>query len=104
MYRNLCHIYWDDNALKSHPAICAGCSKQGFMDEYRSETVVVNAPHGDYVFSVMTNHDKDHSYAHNSEANVFIRNLSALLWHYFEPKDNWQQPDGYDKFMNKDNE
>jgi beta-lactamase class A len=104
MYRNLCHIYWDDNALEAIPPYVQAAAKQGFVDESRSETVMVNAPHGDYVFCVMTNHDKDRSYAHDSEANVFIRNVSALLWHYFEPKYNWQQPDGYDKFMNKDNE
>jgi len=104
MYRNLGHIYWDDNALESIPPYVQTASKQGFVDESRSETVVVNAPHGDYVFSVMTNHDKDHSYAHDAEANVFIRNVSALLWHYFEPKDKWQQPEGYDMFMNKDDE
>lgn len=104
MYRNLCHIYWDDNALEAIPPYVQAASKQGFVDEARSETVMVNAPHGDYVFSVMTNHDKDHSYGHDAEPNVFIRNVSALLWHYFEPKDKWQQPEGYDQFMNKDDE
>lgn len=104
MYRNLCHIYWDDNALQSIPPYVQAAAKQGFIDECRSETVMVNAPHGDYVFCVMTNHDKDHSYAHDSEANTFIRNVSALLWHYFEPKDKWRQPEGYNKFMNTDNE
>lgn len=102
MYRNLCHIYWDDNALQSIPPYVQVASKQGFVDESRSETVVVNAPHGDYVFCVMTSHDKDQSYVHDSEANTFIRNVSALLWHYFEPKDKWREPEGYDKYMNKD--
>ena len=104
MYRNLCHIYWDDNALESIPPYIQAASKQGVVDASRSETLMVNAPHGDYVFSIITKNNKDHSYAHSSEANTFIRNVSALLWHYFEPGDKWQQPDRYDKFMNKDNE
>jgi beta-lactamase class A len=104
MYRNLCHIYWDDNALESIPPYVQAASKQGFVDASRSETVLVNAPHGDYVFSIITNHNLDHGYGHNSGANTLIRNVSALLWHYFEPGDKWQQPASYDKFMNKDNE
>jgi len=104
MYRNLCHIYWDDNALEAIPPYIQAAGKQGFVDASRSETVLVNAPHGDYVFSVITNHNQDHHYRHDSEANTFIRNVSAVLWHYFEPGDKWQQPVGYDKFMNKDNE
>jgi beta-lactamase class A len=104
MYRDLCHIYWDDNALQAIPPYIQAASKQGFVDASRSETVLVNAPHGDYVFSVITNHNQDHSYAHNSEANTFIRNVSALLWHYFEPQDKWLEPDGFDQFMNKDSE
>jgi beta-lactamase class A len=103
MYRNLCHIYWD-NALESIPPYVQAASKQGFVDASRSETLMVNAPNGDYVFSVITKNNKDHSYAHDSEANTFIRNVSALLWHYFEPDDKWQQPEGFDQFMNKDNE
>jgi beta-lactamase class A len=104
MYRNLCHIYWDDNALQAIPPYIQAASKQGFVDASRSETVLVSAPHGDYVFSIITNHDKDKSYGHNSGPNTLIRNISALLWHYFEPGDKWQQPAGYDKFMNTDDE
>jgi beta-lactamase class A len=104
MYRNLSHIYWDDNAISQVPPYIQTASKQGFVDASRSETVVVSAPHGDYVFSIITNHQKDTTYKHNNEAFVLIRNVSALLWHYFEPDDKWQQPVGYDKFMNVDSE
>jgi beta-lactamase class A len=104
MYRNLCHIYWDDNALSQLPPYVQAASKQGFVDASRSETVLVNAPHGDYVFSIITNHQKDQNYHHDNEAFKLIRSVSALLWHYYEPESKWQQTDGYDKFMNKDNE
>jgi len=104
MYRNLSHIYWDDNALSAIPPYVQAASKQGFVDESRSETVLVNAPHGDYVFSIITNHQKDTSYKHDSEPFVLIRSVSALLWHYFEPDSKWQPAAGFDKYMNRDDE
>ena len=104
MYRNLGHIYWDDNALSQIPPYVQTASKQGFVDQSRSETVFVNAPHGDYVFSIITNHQKDKSYKHDNEGFVLIRNVSALLWHYFEPGSTWQQRARDEKFMNTDSE
>src|SRR5476649_2206176 len=59
MYRNMGRIYWDDKALSQIPPYIHTISKQGAVDESKSETVLVNAPHGDYVFSVITNHNKD---------------------------------------------
>src|SRR3569832_1642396 len=58
MYRDLIRIYWDDKALSQIPPYVQAASKQGAVDEAKSETVLVNAPHGDYVFSVMTNNNK----------------------------------------------
>jgi beta-lactamase class A len=104
MYRNLCHIYWDDNALSQVPPYVQAASKQGFVDQSRSETVLVNAPHGDYVFSIITNHQKDKSYKHDNEGFTLIRNLSALLWRYYEPDSKWQQEAKDEKFMNLDDE
>ena len=99
MYRNLCHIYWDDNALEAIPPYVQAAAKQGFVDESRSETVVVNAPHGDYVFSIITNNNKDQRWVPDNEAEVMIRKLSALIWHYYEPKSDWNPAAGIDKFM-----
>lgn len=104
MYRNLSHIYWDDNALLEIPPYIQAASKQGFVDESRSETVLVNAPHGDYVFSIITNHQKDKSYKHDNEGFALIRKVSALLWHYYEPDSKWQQRAPDQKFMNTDDE
>ncbi len=104
MYRNLSHIYWDDNALSQIPPYVQAASKQGFVDESRSETVLVNAPHGDYVFSIITNHQKDHSYKHDNEGFVLIRKVSELLWHYYEPDSKWKQDAKDTKFMNTDEE
>jgi len=104
MYRDLCHIYWDDNALLSIPPYIQAASKQGFVNASRSETVLVNAPHGDYVFSIITNHQKDQSYKHDNEGFTLIRKVSALLWHYYEPDSKWTQKAKDTMFMNTDEE
>jgi beta-lactamase class A len=61
--------------------------------------VLVNAPHGDYVFSIITKNNKDQSWTPNNEAYVLIRKVSALLWHYYEPKDKWKPAPGIEKYM-----
>ena len=99
MYRDLVRIYWDDRSLSQIPPYVQAASKSGSVDEARSETVLVNAPHSDYVFSVMTNNNKDQSWTPNNEAHQLIRKISALLWHYFEPKSDWKPAPGIDKFM-----
>lgn len=99
MYRNLSRIYWDENALSQIPPYILAASKQGAVDAARSETVLVNAPHGDYVFSVMTNNIKDQSWTIDNEASQMIRKISALLWHYYEPGSHWKPAAGIAKFM-----
>ncbi|MBV8388940.1 MAG: serine hydrolase [Mucilaginibacter sp.] len=99
MYRNLARIYWDDKALSQIPPYVQAASKQGAVDEAKSETVMVNAPHGDYVFSIMTNNNKDQRWVPDNEAYILIRKISALLWHYYEPKSDWRPAPGIDKLM-----
>lgn len=99
MIRNMSRIYWDDKALSQIPPYIHTISKQGSVDESRSETVLVNAPHGDYVFSIITKNLKDQSWTPDNEAYILIKNLSALLWHYFEPKSKWRPPAGIEKYM-----
>jgi beta-lactamase class A len=99
MYRNLIRIYWDDKALSQIPPYIQAASKQGAVDEAKSETVLVNAPHGDYVFSVMTNNNKDQRWVPDNEAFLLIQKISALLWHYYEPKSTWKPADGIAKYM-----
>jgi len=99
MYRNMGRIYWDDKALSQIPPYIHTISKQGALTESKSETVLVNAPHGDYVFSVITNHNKDQRWTPDNEACNFIKQVSALLWHYYEPKSDWKPPVGMDKYM-----
>jgi beta-lactamase class A len=99
MYRNMVRIYWDDKALSQIPPYVQTISKQGAVDESRSETVLVNAPHGDYVFSIITNHNSDQSWTPENEAGILIKKVSALLWHYFEPGSTWKPANGMDKYM-----
>jgi beta-lactamase class A len=99
MYRNMVRIYWDDKALSQIPPYVQTISKQGAVDESRSETVLVNAPHGDYVFSIITNHNTDQSWTPDNEAGILIKKVSALLWHYFEPGSTWKPAKGIDKYM-----
>jgi len=99
MIRNMGRIFWDNTALSQIPPYIHTISKQGALDDYRSETVLVNAPHGDYVFSIITNHNKDQRWTEDNEADELIRKVSALLWHYFEPKNDWKPAPGIEKFM-----
>ncbi|HLL43548.1 MAG TPA: serine hydrolase [Segetibacter sp.] len=99
MIRNMSRIYWDETALSLIPPYVHTISKQGALNESRSETVLVYAPHGDYVFSVITKNNKDQRWTPDNEADVLIKKLSALLWHHFEPKNKWQPPRGIEKYM-----
>jgi beta-lactamase class A len=99
MYRDLIRIYWDDKALSQIPPYIQAASKQGALDESKSETVLVNAPHGDYVFSIITNNNKDQRWVPDNEAYRLIQKVSALLWHYYEPQSNWKPAEGVAKYM-----
>ncbi|HEX5555643.1 MAG TPA: serine hydrolase [Chitinophagaceae bacterium] len=98
MYRDLSHIYWDGNALSQIPPYVQTASKSGAVDASRSEVVLVNAPHGDYVFAVYTKDNKDQSWTPDNEAEGLIRKVSALLWHHFEPRSTWKPAQGMDGY------
>lgn len=98
MYRNMIRIYFDDQALSQIPPYVQVASKQGAVNQSRSEVVLVNAPHGDYVFCIATKNQKDTSWELSNEGWVLIRKLSALLWDHFEPQDNWTPAKGIEKY------
>jgi len=62
IYRNLIRIYYDSEALSQIPPYVQVASKSGAVDEARSEVLLVNAPHGDYAFSITTKNQKDTSW------------------------------------------
>ena len=90
MYRNLARIYWDGEALSEIPPYVHAASKQGAVDQSKSEVVLVNAPGGDYVFCVITKNQQDTSWVNENEGYVLLRNVSRTLWQYFEPKSKWK--------------
>jgi beta-lactamase class A len=90
MYRIMTHVFWDEYALSQIPPYVQAASKQGMVDDSRSEVVLVDAPHGDYVFYVATKNNKDQRWVPDNEAWVLARRVSALLWNYFEPRYGWK--------------
>jgi len=99
IYRNMTHIFWDSEALSQIPPTVQTASKSGAVDASRSEVVLVNAPHGDYVFCIITKNQKDISWNYGNEGWSVIRKLSNLLWEYYEPNFNWKQPIDMQKYF-----
>jgi beta-lactamase class A len=92
MYRALSRSYWDGNALSQLPPTVQAASKQGWVSRSRSEVVLVNAPHGDYVFCVITKDQEDERPYPESAGDRLIRDVSRLLWRHFEPNADWRPP------------
>jgi beta-lactamase class A len=86
MYRILSNVYYNERSLSQIPAHINSASKSGSLDDVRSEVVLVNAPSGDYVFSIFTKNNEDKSWDQTNEAENLTRKISNLLWNYFEPK------------------
>ena len=90
MKRCLGRNFWDeDEAISQIPPTIEVFSKNGCVDESRSEVLLVNAPHNPYIFCIFTKNNADTSWAHNNEAWTLARKISKLLWNYFEPKEKW---------------
>jgi len=90
IYRNLTRIYFDGESLSQIPPYVQVASKSGAVNRSRSEVVLVNAPHGDYVFCVITKNQKDESWTSDNEGYVLLRKVSKLLWDHFEPDSKWK--------------
>jgi beta-lactamase class A len=99
IYRHLTRIFWNGEALSQIPPNVQAASKQGAVDESRSEVVLVNAPHGDYVFCVITKNQEDTSWSYSNEGYVLIRKISALLWKFFEPEEPYRPPADLEKYL-----
>lgn len=90
MYRILSRIYWNEEALSQIPPYVQAASKQGAVNQSRSEVVLVNAPSGDYVFTVITKNQEDQSWEYDNEGFVLIREVSKILWKHYEPDSEWK--------------
>jgi len=101
MYRTMSHSYYDNFSLSQIPPYVQAASKQGMVDDSRSELVLVNAPHGDYVFYIATKNNQDQRWVVDNEAWELQRKVSAVLWHHFEPKSKWKPASGHEKYLEK---
>lgn len=98
MYRNLGRQFWDGEGLSQLPEYVKTGNKNGAVNRSRSETVLVHAPHGEYVYSIITKNQKDESWTRSNEGYELLRKVGALLWNYYEPKSNWKPVEGYEKW------
>ncbi|TAE32325.1 MAG: serine hydrolase [Cytophagales bacterium] len=98
MYRNLCRQYWDNDGLSQLPPEVKVGTKNGAVNRSRSEVVLVHAPHGEYVYCLMTKNQADESWERNNEGFELLRRVGALLWKHFEPKSTWKPVAGYEKW------
>lgn len=98
MYRNLGRQYWDNDGLAQLPLTVKTASKNGAVNQSRSEVVLVHAPHGEYVYCVMTKNQKDESWERSNEGFALLRNVGDILWRHFEPKSTWKPAVGHEKW------
>ena len=98
MIRMINRNYWDAEAVSQVPPYATVFSKSGALDAYRSEVVLVRGVSSAYVFCIITSNNSDTSWNYNNEAWKLIRNVSNVLWNYFEPKHQWILPEGSEKF------
>jgi beta-lactamase class A len=96
MLRLMGRNYWDEEALSQLPPEIFVACKNGAVDESRSETMLVMAPHGAYIMSVITKNQQDTSWNSDNEGWVLARKLSRLLWTSFEPRYQWVPELGVD--------
>ncbi|PZR29488.1 MAG: serine hydrolase [Citrobacter freundii] len=93
MMRCLGRNFWDENeGISMIPPYIEVFSKNGCVDASRNEAMIVNAPNNPYVFCIFTKNNRDNSWTHANEAWTLTREISTLLWEYFEPKDKWVKP------------
>lgn len=84
MYRYLGNIFYDERSLSQIPSWIKSASKTGSLNDVRNEVVLVNAPKGDYVFSIFTKNNEDQSWGKTNEAEELTRKLSKMLWEYYK--------------------
>jgi beta-lactamase class A len=90
MYRLLGNSFYQEYALSQIPPYVQAAAKQGMVNKSRSELFLVNAPSGDYVCYIGTKNNQDDSWEDDNQAWQLQRDISALLWDYYEPDYNWQ--------------
>ena len=98
MHRALGRSYWDGESLSQIPSKIHVLSKQGAVNQSKSEVVLVNGPSGPYVFCLITKNQQDTRWVHENEGYIILRRLSSLCLKYFEPTLNWKPVQDMEKF------
>ncbi|HEU0063383.1 MAG TPA: serine hydrolase [Flavisolibacter sp.] len=80
MIRLLGRNYWDEVAVSQIPSDVFVASKNGAVDESRSEILFVNAKKARYILCVCTKENKDQSWLPSNEAWTLTRQISKLVW------------------------
>lgn len=86
MYRYLKNQFYNERALSQIPPTINTISKTGSVNQSRGEVVLINAPHGDIVFCILTKNNKDQSWNDSNEAEELTRKISNIIWNHYEPK------------------
>lgn len=102
MLRVLQRPYWDDEALSQLPPSVEVASKNGAVSASKSEVVLVHAPSGPYLFSVITADQADTRWEADNAGYVLIRSISSLLWNAFEPNLPYTPPAGFERYAGSD--
>ncbi|MFL5808413.1 MAG: serine hydrolase [Flavisolibacter sp.] len=80
MMRLLGRNFWDENAISQIPSDVFVASKNGAVNESRSEVLFVNGRKKKYIFCICTKNIKDQSWLSSNEAWTMTRKISKLLW------------------------
>jgi beta-lactamase class A len=80
MIRLLGRNYWDEVAVSQIPSDVFVASKNGAVDESRSELLFVNGKKARYILCVCTKENKDQSWLPSNEAWTLTRQISKLVW------------------------
>ena len=83
MLRLLGRNYWDEQAVSQIPSDVFVASKNGAVDESRSEILFVNGRGARYILCICTKNNKDQSWQNTNEAWTLTRKLSKLVWDHF---------------------
>ena len=80
MIRLLGRNFWDENAISQIPSDVFVASKNGAVNESRSEVLFVNGRKKKYIFCICTKNIKDQSWLSSNKAWTMTRKISKLLW------------------------
>jgi len=98
MIRILSHQYFDGVMPGGLPPDVFVSSKSGAISSSRSEIMYVNSPSGPYVVVVYTKDNQDRRWENDNEAEVALRNISNIIWNYYNHGKKYLVTENYYKY------